>query len=409
MNSKNNILLGLEDSGEKIYSDDNDYRHIMLIAPHGTGKGVCCVLPNLLTFEESAIIHDIKMENYQLTSGYRASIGHKIFVWNPLAEKDKTHRYNPLDFITQDHEKIIDDVQKIVHLLIRDDLDYSASAKILLTSIILYLCANNTKIKSFGEITRMLDGDLIQELSNGSDKLKNILHPIAYQKIKAFLKKNPKEQNSIIKVLNDCLAPWNNPLIDYATSASDFDIADFKKHKTTLYIGVSPSDIDRIQPIMQFFYQHVTNRLIATAEVLEYNKNIGVCLFIDEFYSVGRLETLVSCIPYFRGYKIKLFLITSDINKIEKIYGEIDTNSLMSDCHTIISFAANNYETANKISKMCVDKSSNTELMSWQQIINLPSDSLIILRNNEQLKVLKKLFYYKDEELKKRIIKPVML
>jgi type IV secretion system protein VirD4 len=52
-----------------------------------------------LAFEESAIVHDIKMENYELTSGYRASIGHKIFMWNPLGGEGKTNCYNPLDFI----------------------------------------------------------------------------------------------------------------------------------------------------------------------------------------------------------------------------------------------------------------------------------------------------------------------
>ena len=116
MNSKNNILLGLDADNKKLFVENNDYRHIILIAPHGSGKGVCFVIPSLLAFEESAIVHDIKMENYELTSGYRASIGHKIFMWNPLGEKNKTNRYNPLDFISADPTKIIDDVQKIAQL-----------------------------------------------------------------------------------------------------------------------------------------------------------------------------------------------------------------------------------------------------------------------------------------------------
>ena len=142
--TRNNILLGHNADNKKLFVEDNDYSHIMLIAPHGSGKGVCFVIPSLLAFEESAIVHDIKMENYELTSGYRASIGHKIFLWNPLGEKNKTNRYNPLDFISSDPTKIIDDIQKLAHLLIKDRSGYAVCAKNLFISLVLYLGANSS-------------------------------------------------------------------------------------------------------------------------------------------------------------------------------------------------------------------------------------------------------------------------
>lgn len=404
MNSKNNILLGLDADNKKLFVENNDYRHIMLIAPHGSGKGVCFVIPSLLAFEESAIVHDIKMENYELTSGYRASIGHKIFMWNPLGEKNKTNRYNPLDFISADPTKIIDDVQKIAHLLIKDCSDYSAQTKNLFISLVLYLAANAAKTKSFGEIARMLVGDLIAELSDATEKLKNDLHPFASSQIKSFLSKDKHEQNSITRVLSSYLSPWNNPLIDYATSKSDFDIADFKKNKTTLYVGLNPADIDRLQPVMQFFYDHALERLMTTAGELGYNdKNGGICLFMDEFYSIGKSEMLASAMPYFRGYKIKLFLITSDIERIENVYGETCASAIISDCSSKIFFAAKSFKTANKISQTCLDKSKNVELLSWQEVAGLAPDLQIIAIDGEQPIISKKVFYYEDEEIKKRI------
>ena len=407
MNSKNNILLGLDADNKKLFVENNDYRHIILIAPHGSGKGVCFVIPSLLAFEESAIVHDIKMENYELTSGYRASIGHKIFMWNPLGEKNKTNRYNPLDFISADKAKIIDDVQKIAHLLIKDCSDYSAQAKNLFTSLVLYLAANTAKTKSFGEIARMLSNDLIAEITDATEKLKNDLHPFAISQIKSFLSKDKHEQNSIIRVLSSYLSPWNNPLIDYATSKSDFDIADFKKNKTTLYVGLNPADIDRLQPVMQFFYDHALERLMTTAGELGYNdKNGGICLFMDEFYSIGKLEMLASAMPYLRGYKIKLFLIASDIERMENVYEENGASAIISDCASKIFFAAKSFKTANKISQICQGKSKNLELISWQEVNNLGSDSQIINRDGEQPIISKKVFYHEDEEIKKRIVTP---
>jgi type IV secretion system protein VirD4 len=251
----------------------------------------------------------------------------------------------------------------------------------------------------------MLVSDLIAELSDATEKLKNDLHPFARSQIKSFLSKDKHEQNSIIRVLSSYLAPWNNPLIDYATSKSDFDIADFKKNKTTLYIGLNPADMDRLQPVMQFFYDHALERLATTAGELGYNdKNGGVCLFMDEFYSLGKLEMMAASVSYFRGYKIKLFLITADIESIENVYGENGASAIISDCDTKIFFAAKSVKTANKISQICLDKSKNLELISWQEAMNLTSNSQIITRDREQPIISKKVFYYEDEEAKKKII-----
>ena len=161
-------------------------------------------------------------------------------------------------------------------------------------------------------------------------------------------------------------------MIDHATSKSDFDIADFKKNKTTLYVGLNPTDSDRLQPVMQFFYDHALERLAKTASELGYNdENGGACLFMDEFYSLGKLEMMAAAVSYFIGYKIKLFLIAADIESIENVYGENGTSAIISDCDTKIFFAAKSFKTANNISQLCLNKSDNLELISWQEAMNL--------------------------------------
>ena len=398
MSSENAIFLGKSDNGKPIYSEG--YQHILLLAPHGSGKGVCFVLPTLLSLKESCIVHDIKLENHKLTSGYRASIGHKVFVWNPLAAKNKTHRYNPLDFISSDPEKIVNDIQKISNLLIRG----SCSSKILFEALVLYLCADTSQTRSLGQVARMLQMDLAKELSDGIDVVKDSIHIIGYQNIQCFLKKDIEEQRAIIQDLSNYLYPWTNPLIDHATSYSDFDIAALKTSKITIYVGVDPSNIDRLQPVMQLFYNHAAQVLMTTAQSLGENENGGVCLLMDEFYSIGKLDIFISCLPYFRGYKIKLFLISSDVDKIESIYGKNATGSIISDCTFKVAFAANDSKSAKQISSICLDRKKNIELMSWQQIMNLPIDSQIILMDKEHPIVSKKVFYYEDEATKKKII-----
>jgi hypothetical protein len=52
--------------------------HILTVAPTGAGKGVGAVIPNLLTYQGSAFVLDIKGENFRVTARARAEMGHDI-------------------------------------------------------------------------------------------------------------------------------------------------------------------------------------------------------------------------------------------------------------------------------------------------------------------------------------------
>ena len=56
---------------------------VMLAAPPGTGKGVGEVIPNALSYPDSMVINDPKFENWEITSGFRAFAGHKVFRFSP--------------------------------------------------------------------------------------------------------------------------------------------------------------------------------------------------------------------------------------------------------------------------------------------------------------------------------------
>ena len=67
--------------------------HVLCFAPTRSGKGVGLVIPSLLTWPGSAIVHDIKGENWQLTAGFRARYG-RVLLFDPT--NPKSSAYNPL-------------------------------------------------------------------------------------------------------------------------------------------------------------------------------------------------------------------------------------------------------------------------------------------------------------------------
>src|SRR3546814_3346856 len=53
----------------------------------------------------------------------------------------------------------------------------------------------------------------------------------------------------IKKTITNVLGLWLNPLVDAATAASDFDLRQLRQRPMSIYLGVSPDELDRIAPL----------------------------------------------------------------------------------------------------------------------------------------------------------------
>jgi type IV secretion system protein VirD4 len=431
LRAKKGILLGKTGS---TYLIADDFQHILLFAPTGSGKGVGFVIPNLLYWEQSVICHDIKMENYELTSGYRSrKLKQDCYVWNPADPDGLSHCYNPLDWISTKPGQMVDDVQKICNLVLPEQEFWQNEARSLMLGVILYLCAVPEKVTSFGEVVRtMRSDDVVYNLAVVLDTIGGKIHPVAYMNIAAFLQKADKERSGVISTLNSGLELWANPLIDTATASSDFDLQMLKKRKMTVYCGVTPDNLQRLEPLLKVFYQQATDFL--TRHMPRKDEPFGVLLMMDEFPSLGEMPQFQIGIAYFRGYRVKLFLIVQDTQQLKGIYEEAGMNSFLSNSYYRITFSANNIETANMISQLIGNKTIKQEshnkprfldfnpasrtmhvsetqraLLLPQEVIQLPRDEQIILVESFPPIKCKKIFYFKDSMFKRRLMKPIQI
>lgn len=431
LRAKEGMLLGVDDKG---YFVSEGFQHALLFAPTGSGKGVGFVIPNLLFWQHSVVVHDIKLENYDLTSGWRASQGQKVFVWEPANPDGVTHCYNPIDWVSKKPGQMVDDVQKIANLILPKQDFWENEARSLFLGVVLYLLSDDTKIKSFGEVVRtMRSDDVVYHLSIGLDTLGNVMSPVAYMNIAAFLQKADKERSGVVSTLNSSLELWANPLIDSATATSDFNVLEFKKVKHTIYVGLTPDNIQRLQKLMQVFYQQATEFLSRKMPNIK-EEPYGVMFLMDEFPTLGKMEQFKSGIAYFRGYRVRLFLIIQDTQQLKGTYEEAGMNSFLSNSYFRITYAANNYETANLISQLCgnktVKQTSNSSptffnlnlasrtqnvsevqraLLLPQEVLQLPRDEQIVLIESYPPIKSRKIKYYEDKFFTKRLIKPVFV
>ncbi|QKX02377.1 type IV secretory system conjugative DNA transfer family protein [Wolbachia endosymbiont of Dirofilaria (Dirofilaria) immitis] len=427
LRSKKGLLLGKDKRG---YFIADGYQHTLLFAPTGSGKGVGFVIPNLLFWTDSVIVHDIKLENYEITSGWRERQGQEVYVWNPAQPDGISHCYNPLEWISEKPGQMVDDVQKIANLIMPEQDFWQNEARSLFVGVVLYLLATPEKVKSFGEVVRtMRSDDVVYNLAVVLDTMGKVIHPVAYMNIAAFLQKADKERSGVVSTMNSSLELWANPLIDTATTTSDFNILDFKKKKVTVYVGLTPDNLNRLRPLMQVFYQQATEFLCRKLPLDD--EPYGVLFLMDEFPTLGKMEQFQTGIAYFRGYRVRLFLIVQDTEQLKGIYEEAGMNSFLSNSTYRITFAANNIETANLISQLIGNKTVQQEslnkpkfldlnpasrslhisetqraLLLPQEIIMLPRDEQIILIESTYPIKSKKVLYYNDSAFTRKLFKP---
>ena len=426
LRSKHGLLLG-KYKGNFLIADG--YQHMLLFAPTGSGKGVGFVIPNLLFWRDSVIVHDIKLENYELTSGWRKKhFKQKVFLWNPADPDGVSHCYNPMDWISKKPGKMVDDVQKIASFLLPKQEFWSNEARALLTGIMLYLVADESKPATLGEVVRTLrSDDVVYNLAVVLDTMGKKIHPVSYMNIASYLQKPDKERGSVTSTANSSLELWANPLIDTTTATSDFNLHKFKTEPHTTYIGLTPDNISRLTPLMNMFYQQAA--AFFTAKMPQKHEKYGVLMLMDEFPTLGKMEQFQAGIAYFRGYRVRLFLIIQDTQQLKGIYEESGMNSFLSNSTYRITFSANNMDTANLISHLLGNKTADQisynkpkyldlnpgarslhisgaqrALLLPQEVIQLDrADEIILIESQPPIRC-KKIIYFKEKLFTSRLI-----
>ncbi len=429
LRAKHGVLLG-KYKNQLLIADG--FQHALLFAPTGSGKGVGFVIPNLLFWQDSVIVHDIKLENYELTSGWRQKhLKQKVYLWNPADPDGISHCYNPMDWISKKPGQMVDDVQKICKFLLPEEEFWQNEARALLTGVMLYLVAAEDKPATLGEVVRTLrNDDVIYNLAVVLDTLGGVIHPVSYMNIASYLQKPDKERGSVTSTANSSLELWSNPLIDTTTATSDFNLHEFKITPHTAYIGLTPDNISRLKPLMGMFYQQAA--AFFTAHMPRPNEKHGVLMLMDEFPTLGKMEQFLAGIAYFRGYRVRLFLIIQDTEQLKGIYEESGMNSFLSNSTYRITFAANNVETANLISQLLGNKTAvqysynkpkyldlnpgartlhvsevQRALLLPQEVIQLPREDEIILIESQPPIRAKKIFYFQDQFFTKKLMKQI--
>jgi len=433
------VFLGLH---RERYLRHDGPEHVLAFAPTRSGKGVGLVVPTLLTWPGSVVVHDIKGENWQLTAGWRSRFSHCL-LFNPTDPRSAA--YNPLLEVRRGtHE--VRDVQNIADMLVDPEgalerrNHWEKTSHALLVGTILHVLYAGADKTLTGVANFLSDPACPFELTlhrmMTTKHLGDVPHPVVASAAREVLNKSDNERSGVLSTAMSFLGLYRDPTVAQVTSRCDWRIADLiaAEHPVSLYLVVPPSDISRTKPLMRLILNQIGRRL---TESLDGSDGIArrhkLLLMLDEFPALGRLDFFESALAFMAGYGIRSFLIAQSLNQIDKAYGV--NHSILDNCHVRVTFTSNDERTAKRISEtlgtatelraqrnyaghrlapwlghlMVSRQETARALLTPGEVMQLPPDEAVVMISGHAPIRAKKLRYYTDANFKPRVLAPPVL
>ena len=290
--------------------------HVLCFAPTRSGKGVGLVVPTLLTWPGSAIVHDIKGENWGLTAGWRARFG-RVLLFDPT--NTQSAAYNPLLEVRRG-EWEVRDVQNIADVLVDPEgalekrNHWEKTSHSLLVGTILHVLYAE-KDKTLAGVANFLSDPkrpietTLRAMMTTPHLGKKGVHPVVASAARELLNKSENERSGVLSTAMSFLGLYRDPVVAAVTRRCDWRIRDLveAERPVTLYLVVPPSDISRTKPLIRLILNQIGRRL--TEELDSKRRRHRLLLMLDEFPALGRLDFFESALAFMAGYGLKSFLI----------------------------------------------------------------------------------------------------
>ena len=364
--------------GKLRYLRDCGPGHVLVFAPTRSGKGLSVIVPTLLTWRHSTLVHDPKDELWPLTAGARKRMGQLCLRFAPALSEPGLARFNPLAEVRLRTPREVSDVHNIVRM-VSDPYGkgppshWDRAGDAALTGFILHQLYEGRAPTLAGVEARLSDPEqgiqeTIEEVMRAEhdpaggmgwrDSRGNPTrtHQVVARAMRSLLNKAEKERSAVISQIVELLALYRDPAVAANTAVSDFRIEDLINHRRplSLYIHVPLADQESLTPLIRLVLSQVLHRL---TERLDHRDGRAVpsgrhplLMVVDEFPVLGRLELLARSLSLIAGYGIRACLAAQDLTQIYEAYGH--NESITSGCDTKVALTPNNIQTAEELSKL---------------------------------------------------------
>ncbi|PZO01132.1 MAG: conjugal transfer protein TraG [Alphaproteobacteria bacterium] len=340
-----------------------DLRPTLVTGGTRSGKGRGHVVPTLLSWTDSVLVHDPKGELFQLSSGWRTSFSHALFI-NPRSLVSA--RWNPLAEIQPGPGQLAQ-VQRLVAILSdpggsRDDeAIWDKAASEILEAVILHVLYTADD----AEKTLLKVRELLADLDAAADAMVKTLHrlgpngepqthPFIKTAVKGYAAMHDRFRTSVQGTARSYLKWLAGEDVERCLSGSDFRMGDLMcaEAPVSLYIQVAPADAAALRPLVRLLFYAAAQSLTAheTTDATGRPKRYKLLMLMDEFPLLGRLAFFEKSLRLMSGYGIKTMFVAQSLNDIVETYGT--HNTILDNCYIYTAFAALDPLTQDKVSRL---------------------------------------------------------
>jgi type IV secretion system protein VirD4 len=349
--------------------------HSISIGASRSGKGASHVVPTLTSWPSSALVYDRKGELWHITADWRKQFSH-VMRFDPT--DPDTVRWNMLLEVRRGPMEIAD-IQNIVGILVdplgqkAGDLNFwDESAANFFTAVIVHvLYSEPNERKTFARVRELVtdigptlwamrhtqhrhrpDLDRPGGLACGADgKPIPEVHPEVLLGVTALENMAERVRSDVLATCLKSLSLWADPLVQHATSWSDFMIGDLvcSEHPVSLYLTTSQAHADRLAFLVRVFLRQTMNSLMEEIhrDSRRRPKQHHLLLLLDEFPKLGALPFLENALGEMAGYGMTAHLVCQSFNDVFGKYGE--RSSIFDNMHITATFASSEPTSIRKV------------------------------------------------------------
>jgi type IV secretion system protein VirD4 len=400
------IILGKLDqtNTEVTFSGDGS---LMTIAPPGSGKTQCFVLPNMLNWPGPALVFDAKGDIYEGTAKWRERNVGPVYKFSPL-EPETSHSYNPLVFIRQDPDYIWEDSRFLADMMIvpsgASEPYWENAARDALNAAIAYVCMyNDPENRAMKKVLDIMYGigwnDMVDALR--ANVLVSAMQQVGY----SLSTIEKKTLDGVLKVAQSSLSAWQGERIARVTKRSDWSPMDLRTGNITIYICINMDALDSYLSVLRVFIaQHI--RMLV--KKLPPPNSPPILFMIDELPRLKKMPPIDEALNIGRQYGIKLWMFAQTYGQLKECSS--NPEGMLGSCavRTFMNVPIND-ELTTKLSELLGYRDG--PLDTTKEKLVEPSElagpkyqdiALVLATNTKPIK-LRKSYAWQDEELSAKI------
>lgn len=370
---------------------DKTDSHMVVLAPTGAGKSRGLSIPNLLHWNGSAVVIDVKGELYATTAAFRRDVlRQNIVVLDPWKQAtDSPNRFNPLSGLGKPGSDPVDEARQHAHMLspphaFAREPFWPERAETAIASWMVYYAWSQASGARLGDIWRVMHGDVEHEIQLNIGDHEDTMPAFALSNFIGHCGTPDVTRRSIEATAQSHLGIFGSESIQQAVSETDFDIGMLSRGEgITIYICIEPGKLHSHAALIRLWLSALLNVILKRRQ----RPRHSTLLLLDEVVQLGPMDQIRTILTLARSYGVRAMLLAQSFGSLEKCYP--DAKSLIENCGVIASFGHGSHSMSRDVAGLMGDVSAD-------RLFALEGDELAIKQSGRETRILRRLDYLTD-------------